>query len=184
MSDVLISISLVIAAFLTSFLVGMLISYIVRVPSITKRVNSSKMNRWITIILLSLLTLIFVFTGSTRIFAGVMYNYVNADIDSTREGVEIPVDSDAAKLIAFWDDSKSEVLYELWLRQMMPPTDYWECRSKNLDVCDFMGFIGIAGDSTWGSFLLYLGLGIVSAIGCGFFIQRTLREEAARSSTE
>jgi hypothetical protein len=182
MSDVLTSISLVIFAIISAFLMGLLISYLARIPQIRKRVSADKKSRWIVIVLLSLITLVFVFTGSTRLFAGVMHNYVEDMIDTAREDVDIPADSEAGKLIAFWEDNKSVVLYELWLRQMTPPRDYYECRSKNLEVCDLMGNMGIFGGSTWGSFLLFLGMGIVSAMACGFFTNRVLHQKDAVKS--
>jgi hypothetical protein len=154
--------------FLAAALVGVLLSLIVLLPPIHRAGSQNIITRRVLIGLFSVLAFVVVFVGGTRLYAGVMVRTISDKVDKAR-GLVVP-ESQGAKMIEAWDQIKGDVLTELWLRQLFPDQGF-PCRSGKLAVCEQMGSLGIFGIPTWGSYALYILVGLVSAVASGLSVR-------------
>ena len=165
------------SVFLAAALVGVLLSLTVLLPPIRRVGTRNVATRRVLIGLFSLLAFVVVFVGGTRLFAIAMVRTISGTVDKARELATSG--SQAMEMIETWDKIKGDVLTELWLRQLFPDPGF-PCRSGKFVVCEQMGSMGIFGIPSWGAYVLYLLVGLVSAVASGVSVRKFILRERIR----
>ena len=165
---------LILAAFLVAALIGVLLSLLFLIPPLRRLGQRATAVRRLLAASLGLLALLIVFGSAARVFAEAVGVVISGTVDSYRPA--IVRGSPQEQLVQKWDQNRAAVVNELWLRQMMPPRQAWACYTRRFEVCILMADeFGLWGSSTWWSWLVMLGLGVVSGLVCGALAARFMR---------
>lgn len=168
-------------AFVASALIGALVSLLAIFPPL-RRLGRRSVGAAAAIVGLgALVALVLTFGLGTRLFAASMVAYVTEAEAGWRDYV--PEGSDLERQLQAWDENIRAILNELWLRQMAPPASRTLCYTGQLTVCELMGELGVFGTSTWESWSLFVGLGVVSALVAGVLACLFLRRSPRRTSS-
>ena len=160
-------------AFVASALIGVLLSLLALLPPLRRLGRRSVRAKAVVIDACALLALAVTFGLGTRLFAGAMVAVVTQAEASWRD--RVPKGSELERQLQGWDENRRVILNELWLRQMAPPARGSPCYTRQLAVCELMGELGVFGTSTWGTYALFVGLGVVSALVGGVLAWLFLR---------
>ena len=174
MWEILNNVPLVIAiAFAGSALVGALLALLALIPPLRRLGRRNGRARAVVIGACALLAFVISFGLGTRLYAGGMVAVVTRAEASWRGAV--PKGSELQGQLQAWDENRRTILNELWLRQMAPPTSGFPCYTGQLAVCELMGELGVFGASIWGTYALFIGLSVVSAVVGGVLAWLFLR---------
>ncbi len=160
-------------AVVASALIGALLSLLALLPPLRRLGRRSVRAKAGIIDACALLALAVTFGLGTRLFAGAMVAVVTRAEANWRD--RVPEGSDLERQIQGWDENRRVILNELWLRQMAPPARGSRCYTRQLAVCELMGELGVFGTSTWGTYALFVGLSVMSALVGGVLAWLFLR---------
>jgi hypothetical protein len=141
--------------FILLVLIGTLISLTVLIP-LVRRLSQQN--------LIARVAVIAVVVVVSFVISFLFFSWLNAQVAYIFSVVDIPPEEQVEDPLA------TEVVRELWVRIMVPPSFQQSCYSTNVEVCQRADWAsGNAVSSEWGTYLASKGIYLLSSLAGGSF---------------